>query len=280
MRKIKSKTIIESVENLCAKANFELPVDVLKSLEKSIVFERGSIAKDILEEIVENAFVAKERQIPLCQDTGTANFFVRFGDNVIIEDGNIYCAINKGVSLGYTKNYLRKSIVFDPLNRKNTKDNTPANIYIEIVSGDKIGITFLAKGGGSENASSLKMLTPSASWNGIKEFVLDTVNEKGRNACPPLIVGVGIGGDFSSVGLMSKKALIRKIGSENKNIFYDEKERELLDEINKLNVGPMGMCGTTTALAVFIETNPVHIASLPVSVNIQCHSFRRKSIMI
>ncbi|MDR1400870.1 MAG: fumarate hydratase [Endomicrobium sp.] len=279
MRKIKSRTIINTVQNLCADANFELPMDVLKSLEKRVVFERG-IARDILEEIIENAFIAKGRRIPLCQDTGTANFFVKLGDSMSIEGENIYYAINKGVSLGYTRNYLRKSIVLDPLERKNTQDNTPANIYIEIVPGDKIEITFLAKGGGSENASSLKMLTPSAGWNGIKEFVLNTLNEKGRNACPPLIVGVGIGGDFSSVGLMSKKALIREIGSENKNIFYSEKEKELLDEINKLDIGPMGICGITTALAVFIETKPVHIASLPASVNIQCHSFRRKTVII
>jgi len=279
VRKIKSRTIINAVENLCANANFELPTDVLRSLEKSVICEKG-IAKDILEEMIENALIAKNERIPLCQDTGMANFFVRFGDDVSIEDGDIYYAINRGVFLGYTKNYLRKSIVSDPLERKNTQDNTPANIYIEIVSGDKIEIAFLAKGGGSENASSLKMLTPSVGWDGVKEFVLKTVNEKGRNACPPLVVGVGIGGDFSSVGFISKKALIREIGSENKNIFYNEKEKELLDEINKLDIGPMGMCGKTTSLAVFIEARPTHIASLPVSVNIQCHSFRRKIIIL
>ena len=279
MRRIESKAIINVVENLCANVNFELSTDVLKFLEKSVVLEKG-IARDILEEIVENAFIAKRERIPLCQDTGTANFFIKFGNDVIIENGDIYYAINKGVSLGYTKNYLRKSIVFDPLERKNTQDNTPANVYIEIVSGDKIEITLLAKGGGSENASSLKMLTPSVGWDGVKEFVLNTVNEKSRNACPPLVIGVGIGGDFSSVGFISKKALIREIGSENKNIFYNKKEKELLNEINKLNIGPMGMCGITTALAVFIETKPVHVASLPVAVNIQCHSFRRKTVII
>jgi len=279
VRKIKSKIIVDAVKNLCAEANFELPSDVLKSLKRRVIFEKG-VAKNILKEIVKNAEIAKREQIPLCQDTGTANFFVKLGKNVSIEDGDIYKAIDEGVSLGYTENYLRKSMVFDPLERENTQNNTPANIYIELISGGKIEITFLPKGGGSENASSLKMLTPSAGWEGIKEFVLSSVNSKGRNACPPLVVGVGIGGDFASVGLLSKKTLLREIGSKNENIFYGKKEKELLDEINRLNIGPMGMGGVTTALAVFIETKPTHIASLAVSVNIQCHSFRRKTVII
>lgn len=279
MRKIKSETVINVVENLCAEASFELPVDVLKALEKNVVLEKDT-AKDILEEIIENANIAKEERIPLCQDTGTANFFIKVGRNVDIDDGDICTAINKGVSLGYANNYLRGSIVSDPIERKNTKNNTPANIYIDIVSGDKIEITFLPKGGGSENASALKMLTPSVGWDGIKEFVLSAVSEKGRNACPPLVVGVGVGGDFASVGLMSKKALLREIGSENESAFYGEKEIELLNDINKLNIGPMGMGGKTTALAVFIEIKPTHIASLPVAVSIQCHSCRRKTVII
>ncbi|MDR0820449.1 MAG: fumarate hydratase [Endomicrobium sp.] len=279
MRKIKSEIIINAVENLCAETNFKLPADVLKSLEQNIVLEKNT-AKDILKEIIENVDIARKEQIPLCQDTGTANFFIKLGRDTEIENGDIYAAVNKGVSLGYTNSYLRKSVVFDPLERKNTKDNTPANIYIDLVSGDKIEITFLPKGGGSENASALKMLTLSVGWDGIKEFVLSAVNDKGRNACPPLVVGVGIGGDFASVGFMSKKALLREIGSENKNAFYGGKEIELLNDINKLNIGPMGMGGRTTALAVFIEEKPVHIASFPVAVNIQCHSCRRKTIII
>jgi fumarate hydratase subunit alpha len=278
VRKIKSEIIINTVENLCAETNFKLPADVLKSLEQSIVFEKD-ITRDILREIIENADIAKKGQIPLCQDTGTANFFIKLGRDTEIEDGDIYAAVNKGVSLGYTNNYLRKSVASDPFERKNTKDNTPANIYIDMVSGDKIEITFLPKGGGSENASALKMLTPSVGWNGVKEFILSVVNDS-RNACPPLIVGVGIGGDFASVGLMSKKALLRKIGSKNKNTFYGGKEIELLNDVNKLNIGPMGLGGKTTALAVFIEAKPVHIASLPVAVNIQCHSCRRKTVTI
>ncbi|MDR0401687.1 MAG: fumarate hydratase [Endomicrobium sp.] len=279
MRDIRFDDVVNAVENLCYSVNFNLPTDVMESLQKCVNVEK-SIAKNVLSEIIENAFIARKKQIPLCQDTGTANFFIKLGDNVHVNDGNIYRAINKGVSLSYTKKYFRKSIVFDPLKRKNTCDNTPANIYVEMIPGNIIEITLLAKGGGSENASALKMFSPSADWNNINRFVLDTVNNNGRNACPPLIVAVGIGGDFSSVGLISKKALIRKIGSENKNVFYDKKEKELLNDINKLNIGPMGLCGATTALAVFIEANPSHIASLPVAVNIQCHSFRRKTIII
>jgi fumarate hydratase subunit alpha len=279
VRKIKSEIIINAVADVCSKANFELPEDILRCLGQCAALETG-IAKDIFGEIIENADIAKKEQIPLCQDTGTANFFIKLGKDIIIEDGNIYDAINKGVSSSYVGNYLRKSIVSDPLERKNTQDNTPASIYVDIVDGNEIEIIFLPKGGGSENASALKMLIPSAGWNGIKEFVLNTVNDKGRSACPPLVIGVGIGGDFSSVGLLAKKALLRKVGSNNQSIFYDNKEQELLDDINKLNIGPMGLGGKITALAVFIETKPVHIASLPVAVSIQCHSCRRKKVVI
>jgi fumarate hydratase subunit alpha len=279
VRKIKSKIIIEVVANLCAKANFEFPEDVLGSIQKNIAFETG-LAKSILEEINENADIAKTEQIPLCQDTGVPNFFVKFGKDVSVEDGDIYDSINKGVSLGYGDNYLRKSIVYDPIERKSAEDGMPANVYVDIVSGDEIEITFLPKGGGSENASALKMLIPSVGWNGVKEFVLKSVDDKGRNACPPLVVGVGIGGDFASIGLVAKKAILRKIGSNHQIAFYKEKELELLNEINKLDIGPMGIGGKTTALAVFIEVRPTHIASLPVAVNIQCHSCRRKTIII
>jgi fumarate hydratase subunit alpha len=279
VRKIESSIITRAVKGLCAKANYNLPADVLKSVNAFIFREQG-ISRDILEQIVDNAVIAKKEKISLCQDTGTANFFVKLGRDVYIENGDIYNAINKGVALGYMDNYLRKSIVSDPIERGNTMDNTPSNIYIDIVSGDKIEIIFFPKGGGSENASALKMLTPSAGWEGVKEFVLSVVNDKGKNACPPLIVGVGIGGDFASVGLLSKKTLLREIESVNKNKFYAEKEQELLYKINKLNIGPMGMGGNPTALAVFIATKPTHIASLPVAVSIQCHSCRRKKISI
>ncbi|MDR1928685.1 MAG: fumarate hydratase [Endomicrobium sp.] len=279
MRKIKCKTIINAVKYLCAKSNFELPEDVLKSLIQSINLETG-VGRDILKEIIANAKIAKKLQYPLCQDTGVANFFVKLGNDVCIEQKSIYYAINKGVSLGYISNYLRKSIVSDPIKRTNTKNNTPANIYIDIVSGNKIEIVFFPKGGGSENASELKMLTPSVGWKGIKEFILDVINNKAENACPPLIIGIGIGGDFASVGLLSKKALLREIGSVNPNKKYFDREQELLNDINKLGIGPMGIGGKVTALAVFIESKPTHISSLPVAVNIQCHSHRKKMIII
>ncbi|MCL2145033.1 MAG: fumarate hydratase [Endomicrobia bacterium] len=279
MKIIKSTAIIAAVEKLCADANFELPRDVVDALNESVKKESGT-AKVILEEILKNSEIAKEEKIPLCQDTGTANFFIDLGKDIVIDGGSIYDAVNKGVSAGYKNGYLRKSVVADPLERKNTDDNTPANIYIDIVEGDKIEITFMPKGGGSENASALKMLQPSDGWNGVKKFILDIVKDKGKNACPPLVVGVGIGGDFACVGQMAKRALLREIGSENKDPYYGEKEKELLEEINKLNIGAMGLGGNTTALAVFINAKPCHIASLPAAVNIQCHSCRRKTVII
>jgi len=279
MRIVKSSEISDVVERLCAEANYELPEDVLKALKSGAKKEKG-VSKNIIGEIIKNASIAAKEKIPLCQDTGTANFFIKLGKDARITGGNIYDAVNKGVSSGYVKNYLRKSIVSDPLERKNTKDNTPANIYLDIVDGDGVEITFMPKGGGSENAGALKMLEPSAGWEGVKKFVLEAVNAKGRNACPPLVIGVGIGGDFASVGCLAKRSLLRKIGSKNKSRLYAQKEAELLGEINKLKIGPMGMGGHTTALAVFIETKPCHIASLPAAVNIQCHSCRRKTARI
>lgn len=279
MRTITADIISAEVEKLCAAANFELPQDVLKSLNDFAAKENG-VSKNILNEIIENADIAEKEKIPLCQDTGTANFFVKLGRDIQIAGGNVYDAVNKGVAAGYKNSYLRKSIVSDPLERKNTGDNTPANIYIDIVDGDKIEVTFMPKGGGSENASALKMLEPSAGWAGVKDFVLSAVKDKGRNACPPLVIGVGIGGDFASVGLLAKKALLRTLDSSNKNSFYGAKERELLETVNSLGIGPMGMGGQTTALAVLIETKPAHIASLPVAVSIQCHSCRRMTVKI
>jgi fumarate hydratase subunit alpha len=278
MRKIKKKLIVDAVYDLCSKANFELPKDILKSLKKNIVLENG-LSKDILKEIIDNANIAKKKKIPLCQDTGVANFFVEFGINVFIENGSIYNAINKGFYFGYRNNYFRKSIFFDPINRKHVSKNIYCTTYVDFVYGDKIKINFLAKGAGSENASKVRMFIPSSNIIDIKKFILNVVNES-RNSCPPLIIGIGIGGDFSSVCLLAKKALFRKIGSKNKSYFYDNFEKELLYEINKLNIGPMGIGGKTTALAVFIEKKPTHISSLPVAINIQCHSCRRMSVTI
>jgi len=279
MRKIESNIIINKVADLCGYANFNLPQDILDSIS-SYIKNDNSISDNILNEILENAKIAKEKNIALCQDTGTANFFVKIGRQTEIVGDDIISSINKGVAEGYTKYYLRKSIVSDPLNRINTKDNTPANIYCDFVEGDKIEITILTKGGGSENASFLKMLTPLDGWEGIKKFVIDSMKLKGANACPPTIIGLGIGGDFASVGLLAKKALLRTIGSKNIKQDYNDKEKELLEEVNKLNIGPMGLGGIPTALAVFIETKPCHIASMPVAINVQCHSCRRQTIII
>ena len=279
MRTIEAAKIIEAVEALCSGASFELPSDVLDSLRDAAYKESG-VAQNILKEIIENAEIAAKEKIPLCQDTGTANFFINIGQNVKISGGNIYEAINKGVAKSYSENYLRKSIVSDPLERMNTVDNTPANIYINITDGDKIEIAFLPKGGGSENASALKMLKPSDGWQGVKDFIIESIKAKGANACPPLVIGVGIGGDFASVAKTAKKALLRKIGQRNSDPLYALKEKELLEEINNLNIGPMGIGGKTTALDVFIEIKPSHIASLAVAVSVQCHSCRRKTIII
>jgi fumarate hydratase subunit alpha len=280
VRKIKSEIIISAVEELISRASFELPKSVVNFFVENIDKETSVSARQIFSQIIENSKIAKSKQIPLCQDTGSANFFIKLGNEVMIENGLLPDAINKGVSLGYEKNFLRKSIVSDPIERKNTGNNTPANIYIDIVFGDKIEISFLPKGGGSENASVLKMFTPSAGWDGIKNFILSAVKEKGADACPPLIVGIGIGSDFSSVGLLAKKAILRDIKSVHSDSFYAKKEKELLKEINKLDLGAMGMGGDFSAIAVFIETRPCHIASLPVAVNMQCHSCRKQSIVL
>lgn len=280
MRHIRKDDILQKIENLCADINYNLSDDVLAAVNKNIR-NNGSLSDAVLKEIVENAQIAKNEKIALCQDTGTANFFIRCGKNIFFEENSdIYSIIDEGVKNGYKKYCLRKSIVADPIDRINTGTNTPANIYVDFVEGDKIEITMIAKGGGSENASALKMLTPAAGWNGIKDFIIDFVKQKGANACPPLIIGVGIGGDFASVGLLAKKSLLRDIGSKNKDKKYDEREKELLSEINALKIGPMGLGGECTALALFIETKPCHIASLPVAVNMQCHSHRKKTIIL
>ncbi len=280
MRLIDKNEIISKVESLCADINFNLSEDVLCAVNKNIKND-GSLSDVVLSDIAENAKTAKEEKIALCQDTGTVNLFVKYGRDIVLSDNSDICSLlNEGVKNGYSKFFLRKSIVADPFERTNTGTNIPANIYMDFVDGDKIEITMLAKGGGSENASALKMLTPAAGWEGVKEFVINAVKEKGANACPPLIIGVGVGGDFASVGLTAKKALLRDIGSHNKDAKYDLLENELLCEINKLGIGPMGLGGKCTALAVFIEPKPCHIASLPAAVNIQCHSQRKKTIII
>lgn len=242
--------------------------------------EQYEIAKDVLEKIIDNSNIAKNENMPMCQDTGMACVFLEIGQDVHFIDGNLEDAINEGVKLGYEEGYLRKSVVKDPIDRINTKDNTPAIINYNIVSGDKVKITVAPKGFGSENMSKIAMLKPSDGLEGVKKFILKTVEEAGPNPCPPMVVGVGIGGTFEKAALLSKKALLRNLNEKNKNEFYENLEKELLKEINKMGIGPQGFGGLTTAIGVNIETYPTHIAGLPVAVNISCHATRHKDAVI
>jgi fumarate hydratase subunit alpha len=275
MRTIPAAKITEVVARLCQQANYLLPRDVQEALAKALAKEESPRARTILTQIADNARVAQEKSIALCQDTGIAEIFMNLGQDVHVDGEILQDAVNKGVALGYTMGYLRTSIVADPLDRVNTNDNTPAQLTIAMVPGDRIEITVLPKGGGTENASSLRMFSPSAGWPTIVEFVVETVREKGINACPPLIVGVGIGGSFSAVAKLAKSALLRQVGSTPGDRAYAVREKDLLDAVNALGIGPMGMGGRTTALAVHIEHAPCHIACLPVAVAMHCHSLRR-----
>jgi hydro-lyases, Fe-S type, tartrate/fumarate subfamily, alpha region len=275
MRTIAAAKIAETVARLCQQANYLLPRDVREALSKALPKEESPRAREVLTQISENASVARERSIALCQDTGIAEVFVNLGQDVHIEGEILQDAVNRGVALGYTMGYLRTSIVADPLDRANTNDNTPAQLTVAIVPGDRLDITVLPKGGGTENASALRMFPPSAGWPAIVEFAIETVREKGINACPPLIVGVGIGGSFSAVAKLAKSALLRQVGFAPRDGAYAAREKELLDAVNALGIGPMGLGGRTTALAVHIEHAPCHIACLPVAIAMHCHSMRR-----
>lgn len=271
---------VKEIENILAKEfetiNIELAKDVEQAFANSLKKESSQTGKSTLEKLQKNAEIAKEDHIPLCQDTGTAIVYLELGQEIELIDGDLQEAIEKGVGQGYEM--LRKSIVSDPLERKNTQDNCPPQVHTKIVSGDKLTIKIMAKGGGAENKSVLKMLNPADGIEGIKEVVLETVRNAGASACPPLTVGVGLGGTFDSVAGLAKRSLFREIGSNHADKKYQTLEDELLKEINKLGIGPAGFGGDTTALAVFIETAPCHIASLPVAVNIQCHAARHKEI--
>lgn len=280
MREIRTEQIIGVVKELCIEASIKLPDDLKQALQKSFIKEEKPLAKEVLGQIIENYKIAEKKRIPVCQDTGIAVIFVEIGQDAHVTGGDLYDAVNEGVRQGYQKGYLRKSVVTDPLLRKNTFDNTPAVIHTEIVPGEKIKITILPKGAGAENYSAVRIFTPSAVIDDIKKFIKDTVSNAGANACPPLVVGVGMGGTFDMVALLAKKALLHRIGSENKDKFYAGLERDLLFEINQLGIGPQGFGGKTTALAVFIEKYSCHIASLPVAVNIQCHACRHASFTI
>lgn len=274
MKSIHVNQIIEKVKTMCIDANCNLNDDVQQAIIQFREKETSPLGVEILDQMIENAEIACEKQVPICQDTGMAVFFVQIGQDVHIEGGLLEEAINEGVRRGYVDGYLRKSIVKDPLLRENTKDNTPAVIHYEIVAGDQLIIDFAPKGFGSENMSQIKMMPPSAGIEGVKKFVVQTVSDAGPNPCPPIVVGVGIGGTFDKAALLSKKALLRPIDIRNENLFYGKLEEEILEQINNMGIGPQGFGGRTTALSVNIETFPTHIAGLPVAVNISCHVTR------
>lgn len=281
MREIDCSLIIENVKKLCIEANYILPEDVENKICSCLKDEKYEIAKNTLEDIKENFEISREGVFPICQDTGMACVFVEIGQDVHIINGNLADAINEGVRQGYNEGYLRKSIVDDAVfTRVNTKDNTPAVINYEIVPGETLKIVVAPKGFGSENMSKVKMLKPSDGVEGIKEFVIDTVKQAGPNPCPPLVIGVGIGGNFEKVALLAKKAMLRKIGSKNKDKRYADLEEELLEEINKLGIGPAGYGGKTTALSLNIENYPTHIAGMPAAVSICCHVARHKEVIL
>ncbi|MHC4644270.1 MAG: fumarate hydratase [Planctomycetota bacterium] len=284
MRYIEFERIAETVESLCIAACYELPADVLAALEEAAKKESNTAAAGILNQLVENARMAKEQRIPLCQDTGLTVVFVEQGSEAAVRtsDGRtLFDAVNCGVAAGYEKGLLRKSVVAEPLKqRKNTGTNTPAIIHHSLVAGEKLRISVMAKGGGCENRSRFKMFRPTADRSEIIDWVVEVVKHAGADACPPFVVGVGIGGDFELSCLLSKKALLRNLADRNSDDFYAKLEADLLSRINALGLGPQGLGGDTTALAVLIETGACHIASLPVAVNIECHSHRHKTAVI
>lgn len=276
MRSIDSKVIEDTVARLCIEANLRLPPDVINAIESAEKAEPWDGAKRILSLLGDNVRIASEKTLPVCQDTGMACVFVELGQDVHIE-GDFEEAVNNGVRRGYGEGYLRKSVVCDPLRRVNTGDNTPALLTVKLTRGDKMRITVMPKGFGSENMSALKMLKPADGVEGVKNFVLETVEKAGANPCPPIIVGVGIGGSFDKAAYLAKHALLRPIDEPNPDEYYAALESELLDKINALGIGPQGFGGKTTALAVLIEAMPTHVAGLPVAVNISCHATRRAS---
>ena len=279
MKTINSKEITAIVREMCIDANVRLPGDTYNAIREACAAESCSIGRDVLEKLIINADLALNESLPICQDTGYAVFFIDVGQEVYI-DGSLTDAVNEGVRQGYRDGYLRKSVVSDPLDRVNTGDNTPAIINYDIVSGDRIKITFAPKGFGSENMSAIKMLTPSAGYEGVVDFVLETVKKAGSNPCPPIVVGVSVGGDFELAAKLSKKALTLEIGTYNEKPLYKKMQEELLHKINQLGIGPSGLGGQTTALWVNIIDHPTHIAGLPVAVNICCHVSRHLTKII
>ena len=281
MREIEAVKITQEVARMCQEANFYLGEDVIAALKKGRDNDASDVAKQVLDQILQNAEIAAAERIPLCQDTGLAVIFIDLGQDVHVTGGDLYIAIEDGIRKGYEEGYLRKSVVTQPFSaRVNTKDNTPAVIHTRIVPGDQLKITVAPKGGGSENMSRVTVLKPAQGRSGEIDFVVNTVAEAGSNPCPPLIVGVGIGGTIEQTALIAKRSLLREVGKPNPDTEVADLEAELLKRINALGTGPQGFGGNTTALAVHIETYPAHIASMPVAVNIQCHSARHKEAVL
>lgn len=277
MREITVEKITEVVARLCRESNINLGTDISNSLEEALTKEKSLVGRECLRGIIENAKIARSEGMPICQDTGMAVVFVEYGQEITIRGGDFREAINEGVRRGYHEGYLRKSVVADPLKRVNTGDNCPAVIHTEIVPGDQFRITVAPKGFGSENQSRLGMLTPAQGREGVKQFIIETVSLAGASPCPPLVVGVGVGGTMEMAALLSKKALLRQLGTKNPEPYWGDLERELLKEINDLGIGPQGLGGVNTALAVHIIPYPTHIAGLPVAVNVSCHVTRHQS---
>jgi len=279
MREIHVDEIRDNVAQICIEAAYHLSEDVLTAFDRAIETETAPAAREIIELLKQNARIAKDEHVPICQDTGIAIFFVEIGQDLRIKNGFIVDAINEGVRKGYNEGRLRKSVV-DPITRKNTGDNTPAIVYTELVPGDKLKISFLPKGAGSENMSVIRMLRPTEGVEGIRNFVLECVQKAGANPCPPVVIGVGIGGSFEKAALIAKKALLRPVGSPNPKLELASLEEMLLKAVNKTGIGPEGFGGKVTAMAVHVESFPCHIASLPVAVNINCHAARHKTILL
>jgi fumarate hydratase subunit alpha len=279
MREIHVEEIRDNVAQMCIDAAYNVSEDVLTAFDRALETETAPAAKEIIGLLKENARIARDEHIPVCQDTGIAIFFVEIGQDLRIKNGFIVDAINEGVRKGYKEGYLRKSVV-DPISRKNTGDNTPAIVYTELVPGDKLRISFMPKGAGSENMSMIRMLRPTEGVEGVKSFVLECVQKAGANPCPPVVIGVGIGGDFEKAALIAKKALLRPVGSPNARLELAAIEEMLLKAVNKTGIGPEGLGGRVTAMAVHVESFACHIASLPVAVNINCHAARHKTITL
>ena len=279
VRELDVREITTAVKDMCITANYDLPRDVYDALRAAEETEESPVGREVLGQLVENADIAAADRVPICQDTGYAVFFAEVGQDVHLIGGDFEAAITEGVRRGYGDGYLRKSVAEEPAQaRRNTTDNTPAIIHTSIVPGDKVRITMMAKGGGAENMSSLNMLKPSQGWAGMSQAVVDTVSRAGSNPCPPVIIGVGIGGTIDMVTVLAKKALLRDVGSVHPDPRVAGMEAELLERINALGIGPQGLGGSTTALAVFIEEMPCHIASMPMAVNVQCHAQRHKTV--